>query len=432
MSKDFFTDINLSQEKASSYSLPDLIVKSDKLIKFSYNNQTQKYESQAVANLEETPSLMSFWRLVALSDSIFVGQNIDQRLNRRLNQEQTDRPQSKVIKLSASLEKLQVYECTNVAAIATDGNHIFICTDGKLIALNQDLETLDEVNLELLDFLWGGEKKNAHDILIYQSIAYLLDNVVSPTYVLRVDISNPNNLQILSTFHISGINHHLRTQWINPDLNQWCILQSYSTQGGSGENIIILPLDVESGSVDIGQSQFSGYTKISHLVDVDLDKLNFDELDVDEFEFLCSDPKLNKSSILRCQSINQTSFDRSKKSGFELVAVTSFPPVWGIIYEISEQIHLAKIETSNNNVNFQKKLYLGEFKDYDLKVRITSVDRLLFLVIEPYTNQRSFTRLLIIDVAQEPSIILNQNLEVQGLYNFTISPETPLGCVTFH
>ncbi|RQH13358.1 hypothetical protein D5R40_31930 [Okeania hirsuta] len=51
---------------------------------------------------------------------------------------------------------------------------------------------------------------------------------------------------------------------------------------------------------------------------------------------------------------------------------------------------------------------------------IKSIDQLLFLVLQKYKNQRLFTRLLIIDVAQEPSIILNQNLEVQRLYNLTI------------
>ena len=403
MSKDFFTDINLSQEMALSYSLPDLLVESGtQLIQFTYNSQTQKYESQAVVNLEETPSSPSSWELVALSDSIIVGKNIDSRLN----QEQTDRPQSKVIKLSPSLEKLKVYECADLAAIATDGNHIFVCTGGKLVTLNQDLETLDELDLKLEGWGWR-KKKNAHDILIHQSIAYLLDNVVEPTYILRVDISHPNNLQILSTLEITGVNHHLRTQWINPDLNQWCILQYYGTQAGSGENIIILPLDVESGSVDIGQSQFP------------LDSTSLNERAI---SLLRPWFRQNSDPILGYQSISYCSFGGSEKLGFELIAVTSLPPVWGLIYERSEGLHLAKIQTSNNQVNFEQKLYLGDLKDYHyLKARITSVEELLFVLIKEYTIQHSFTRLLIIDVAQQPAIILNQDLEVQGLYNSNIS-----------
>ncbi|MGB3512446.1 MAG: hypothetical protein WBA93_25045, partial [Microcoleaceae cyanobacterium] len=174
MSKDFFTDISLSQERALSYSLPDLLVESrTQLVQFTYNSQTQKYESQAVVNLEETLSSPNSWELLILSDSIIVGKNIESRPN----QQQTAQSQSKVIKLSQSLEKLKVYECADVAAMATDGNYIFVCTGGKLVALNQDLETLDEVDLELEGWGWR-KKKNAHDILIHQSIAYLLDNVV--------------------------------------------------------------------------------------------------------------------------------------------------------------------------------------------------------------------------------------------------------------
>ncbi len=378
MSKNFFTDVSLSQKRALSYSLPDLLVESGtQLIQFAYDTQTQKYESQTTVNLEDTSSPPSSWELLSLSDSIIVGKK-------------TEQSQSKIIKLSQSLEQLKVYECADVAAMATDGNYIFVCTDGKLVALNQDLETLDEVDLALQGWGWR-EKKNAHDILIYKSVAYLLDNVIEPTYILRVDISNPNNLQILTTFEIHGINHHLRGQWINPELKQWCIIQYYGTQAGSGENIIILPLDLETDSINLINSQFEPWKRV------------------------------NSSLILGYQSISSASFGGSEKSGFDLIAVTSFPPVWGLIYDEQEWLYLAKIQTSNNQVNFEDKLYLGEFKDYNFRARITSIDKLLFLVIQEYTTQRSFTRLLIIDVAQEASIILNQNLEVQSLHNLTLS-----------
>ncbi|WP_413161050.1 hypothetical protein ACL6C3_21315 [Capilliphycus salinus ALCB114379] len=389
MPEDFFTDVSLSQEKALSYSLPNLLIEcSGQLIQFAYNNQTQKYESQTTVDLEETPSHGRFSKLIALSDSIILAKNIDSRLN----QEQTHQSESKVIKISQSLAKLKVYECSPIAAMAVDRNHIFICTEGKLVALNSDLECLGKVNLNL-ESERRGTNKNAHAILIDRSIAYLLDNIIEPTYILRVDISNPSHLQILATFDIHGINHHLTGQWINPDLNQWCILQSYGSQAGSGENIIILPLNLDTGSVDLRKSQFPFQRSY-----------------------------LNERSILGYQSIRYASFDYSEEWGFNLIAVTSLPPIWGLIYEKRKRLYLAEIQTDNHQINFQNKLDLGELKDYyHLKARIMPIDQLLFLVVQEYTNQRSFTRLLVIDIAKKPSIILNQNLEVQNLYNSTMS-----------
>jgi len=379
MPQDFFTEISLSQERTSSSSLPDILLESGtQLVKLAYHTQTQKYQYQTTVDLEKTSYPPSSCELLALSDSIIVGKNIESRHN----QEETEQFLSKVIKLSPSLEQLNVYECADVAAMATDGKHIFVSTEGKLVALNQDLETLDEVDLKLNSWGWRG-KKNAHDILIHQSIAYLLDNVVEPTYILRVDISNPSNLQIMSTFEITGVNHHLTRQWINGDLNQWFIVQYYATQADSGENIIILPLDLETGHIDISNSQFS------------FSPTWFNE---------------NSINLLKLQS------------GSSLIAVTSFSPTWGVLHEEDKGLYLTQGASTKHQIKFENKLYLGDLKDCSsLKSKIIPIEQLLFIVIQGYKKQCSFTRLLILDVAQAPSIILNQDLEVQSLDNLTMS-----------
>ena len=397
MSKDFFTDVSPSQERGVYYSLPNLLIESEtQLIQFAYNTQTQQYESQSTVNLEEIHESQHSWELLSLPDSIIVGQNIEIRPNRQ----ETNQSQSKVIKLSKSLEKVQVHECTDVAAIASDGKNIFLCDEGQLVALNKDLKILDKVDLELEGRGWR-KKKNAHDILIYGSVAYLLDNVVEPTYILRVDLSNPSCLKILSTFEITGVNHHLRGQWLNPDLNQWCILQYYGTQAGSGENILILPLDLNSGSVDLSSSQIPFPSTELNRRAISLSK---------------------STSISGYESISYSSFDGSENLGLMLIAITSSPPIWGLILDRKERLYLAKVQTENNQIDFQDKLYLGKVKKYSyLKAKITPIEKLLFLVIQEYKEPPSFTRLLIIDVAQEPSIILSQNLEVQSKYDLTMS-----------
>lgn len=325
----FLDDISLPPERGLSYSLPNLIIESgSQLIKFKYNTQTHKYESQTTVDLEGTSPPTS-WKLLTLSDSIIVARNIESRHN----QQKRDKSPSKLIKLSRSLEQLKVYKCADVAAMATDGNYIFVCTEGKLVALNQDLEKLNEVDLEIqYQVLREKKKKNAHDILIHQSIAYLLDNIVEPTYILRVDISNPNNLQILSTFEIIGTNHHLRKQWINPELNQWCILQYYATQGGAGQNIIILPLDLDTGSIDIDQSQIPDPTDSLNERPVILDI----QSSINRYNPF-SRSRNSYNSLLGYESIGYSPFHSSKWLGLDLIATTSSYPTFSLVYQEKKQ-----------------------------------------------------------------------------------------------
>lgn len=386
---DFFADIRLSPEIALSHSLPNLIIGvANQLIQLNYDSQTQKYQVQATVELwnrDSYPYLEPRW-IQILSDAIIVGTGIDELALRRdsaaSGKNIFPNSQQKIIQLSRDFKKVKVRKFIEIAAMAINGEIVFVGTEGKLILLDRDLETLGQVNLEL-------GKKNTHDILVYQSIAYLLDNVIEPTYILRVNVSNPVRPQIISNSHIFGINHHLRKQWLNPELNQWCILQSYGTQAGSGENIILLPLDLKTGGVNLERSQFSGFIS----------------------------PFDRNSSILGYQAINQTSFSEPREFiGIELLAANPLPPLWAVIYEQREQLYLALIESRNYPIIFDKQLYLGKLIDsFDLTAEITPINSLLFLVLKGYKNNHLFARLVVIDVTERPSILLNQNINEVNL-----------------
>ncbi|NES67478.1 MAG: hypothetical protein F6K24_20680, partial [Okeania sp. SIO2D1] len=311
MTNDFFANIDLSQKIASSYSLPNILIgAAHQLIQLNYNSQTQKYQPQATVDLWESdshPAINSNF-IQVLSDEIIVG------------------TQAKIVKLSRDLEKVKVREFVDIAAMAINRETIFVGTGGKLISLDRDLEILGEVDLELPNFRGG--KKNTHDILVYDSVAYLLDNVIKPIYILRVDVSNPSHLQIISKFKIFGTNHHLKRQWLNPSLNQWYILQSYATQAGSGEDIITFSMNRSTGSGDFSDSQIP-------------------------FPF-----KLN-SMASESLAISDFNFGGSEFEGTELITVTSLPPNWSVIHERQEQLYLALINAQNNHLVFDRQVHLG-------------------------------------------------------------------------
>ena len=377
MTNDFFANINLSEKTASSYSLPNILIgAANQLIQLNYNPQTQKYQPQVTVNLWESDSHPAINPnfIQVLSDEIIVG------------------TQAKIVKLSRSLEKIKVREFAEIAAIAIAGETIFVGTEGKLVSLDKDLKILSEVDLELPGFRG---KKNTHDILVYGSVAYLLDNIIEPIYILRVDVSNPSHLQIISKFEIVGTNHHLKRQWLNPSLNQWYILQSYGTQAGSGENIIIFSLDLETGGVSLERSQFAGFRS----------------------------PFEQNSSMLGYQAINRTSFSEPREfQGIELLTANPFPPLWAVIHDQREQLYLALMNSRNNQIVFDKQLHLGKLTNgFDLTAQIMSINQLLLLVIKGWNNNHLFARLLLIKLAKRPSIILNQALDEVALESLTVA-----------
>lgn len=218
----------------------------------------------------------------------------------------------------------------------------------------------------------------------------MLDNVIEPTYILRVDVSNPSHLQIISTFEIVGINHHLKRQWLNPSLNQWYILQSYGTQAGSGQNVITFSMNLSTGCRDFSDSQIPF------------------ELD----DYMASG----------YQAISYSNFAGSEFKGTELITVTPLPPNWAVIHDRQEELYLALIDNQSNYIVFDRKVYLGELKDcYYLKAEIKPLEKLLFIVFKGSKNNNFFTRLLIIDVAQKPSIILNQDLDELGFSSLNVA-----------
>lgn len=118
-----------------------------------------------------------------------------------------------------------------IDSLASSDKAIFVSTYGNFIAFDKNFNKLSSVQLY-----------DAQDILIYKNTAYLLDDIVFPLYIYRVDIENPENLKITERISIKGPNQHLYDQWINPELNQWLVVQGCNTRGGGYQEVFIYSL----------------------------------------------------------------------------------------------------------------------------------------------------------------------------------------------
>ncbi|HEX2022395.1 MAG TPA: hypothetical protein VHH36_06750, partial [Candidatus Thermoplasmatota archaeon] len=100
-----------------------------------------------------------------------------------------------------------------------------------------DLLPLGEVELPLKES-WAG--KVAHDLVVHDGVAYLIDDVVSPLYVVRVDVRDPSAMVVLERREVFG--GHLPGHWLEPDAGRWMVLETWGGRGGSHLAVHALPM----------------------------------------------------------------------------------------------------------------------------------------------------------------------------------------------
>jgi len=219
------SNIQKSEEKLQNVDLITYDLRKKELVKLVLNSETQLYQEFA-----RTPIKQS-------KDGVVIDENIYITSN------------NKVIKLDLNLNELKVKELEEemkvgddvslsgafpIVGIATDGENIFVTRNKEFIAFDKDLNILDKIQLR---------EKTAHDILVFNDKAYLLDNVVQPIYLFVVDIKDPKKMKVLDEVEIKGLELHLDNQWLNSDLNQWMVLQSSSYMTGRSQDLKVLRME---------------------------------------------------------------------------------------------------------------------------------------------------------------------------------------------
>lgn len=143
-----------------------------------------------------------------------------------------------ILRLDASLSPRERHAMENVGALHAHGGVLFASGD-RLVALDaDDLRLLGEVELPLKESYAG---KVAHDVLVHEGVAFLLDDVVVPLYVLRVDVRDADGMRVLDRQEVMG--GHLPGHWLEPARGRWMILESWGGMGGGYTALHVLPMD---------------------------------------------------------------------------------------------------------------------------------------------------------------------------------------------
>ncbi len=345
-----------SEATVESHSL--IVASNEGLVNLVYNPSSHTYEKQAEV------ALSGIIGIIKCGNYYFVNRG------------------EEIFRLDEKLDKSISKKFEKISVLAADDKNIFISAGQCFIALDKDLKELSRVNLEL-----NGYSKDAHDILIYSDIAYLLDNVMLTTFILRVDIKDPRNIRIMEKIRIAeDVWPQLEGQWLNPSLNQWIVLQSYSHKAGGGIKAHIYPMDKGT-------------------------------------------EKLASQDIY-----SALAYPTVKEEGCRNRTITRIPPIWAVILDNQGKNYLAQVNSDNNKVSFQNRLDLDELntsntltpepKTHSSKIVIKQRDSYLFLAFtfhgtettyDPSHDWRSTIgfrsgKLIIIDTKQQPKIILSEAL----------------------
>lgn len=339
--------------------LPNLIVSEGSSIeKYSYEENKKQYERVSSRSLH------------ALSDIVYCGGNIFvTTLNHVL------------IKMDNNFRPLssRIFNC--IGSMATDGKNIFLSADNSFMVLNTNLATLSQVGLF---------NKNAHDIIIYENTAYLLDNIVFPIFVFRIDIQNTEEIKIKERNQIEVVNGHLDAHCLKPELNQWLILSSYGIRSGNGQIIYIFPM--LNGDCRAEQTI---YHQGWH------------------------------------QRRNNDGNSQENEEGIQIKAMTSLSPVWAII--LDDKYYLAEVKSDETMVSFSKTMFLDFSMQYSTSR--SSSEYHIYYQVEPrdikmihqddylfiYYNSEY---LIIIDTQGQPRIVFDGmfreiRISSRGVMNLT-------------
>jgi hypothetical protein len=402
-----------------------IVASQNGLVNLVYNPSKQMYEKQAEVALSDIIK-----EVVVLDNYIFISLR------------------NKVLRFDSRLEKSISKKFGKIGTLATDNKNIFVAAEGSFIVLTKDLEELDRVKLEFNGYT--RPEKNAHDILIYKNTAYLLDNIMRPLFLFRVNIQDPKNIQITEKIKFHGINAHLDEQWLNPELNQWLIIQSYGHRGGYGQTVHIYSMDegkeplttkkifssivreeyyditldegivkidkvkgnyvtderinitlVKPQEVDLTIKIFSKWNNIIYTENIALNKNRTSYLVTGYNKERHNIPIKTVEVYSNGKLIHKGSFYKEK--GFKIRGITNLPPVWAIIQDREENYYLTQVKSENNKVLFSNLLDLDDIDTYK-KVIIKHKDNYLFVAPE---NRRL---LKIIDIEQQPKVILSKDL----------------------
>jgi len=210
-SREFIPENSVNNDNTQ---FPRLLFKISKGLEILHYNKSN-HEYSTIASLD----LFNPQRISVAGDKIFAAS-----INR-------------LFRLNEKLFPEKELEIGPFATMTASGNAVFVCDEGCLMTFDRDFNLLHKLLLGINSYSNG--YKDAHDISINGTDAFLLDNIASPVFILKVDCRDLAQLKITGLREVWGVYHHLYRQAVDQKKGDWIILQKDHNNSGSHQNILL-------------------------------------------------------------------------------------------------------------------------------------------------------------------------------------------------
>ncbi|WP_306052831.1 LVIVD repeat-containing protein [Natronococcus wangiae] len=149
-----------------------------------------------------------------------------------------DADRSIITVLDSEMTVRETADVEGLYTLTSDGEYIYAASEIGFTVFDAELNTVGRTALE-------DEFGNKHmeDVVVHDGVAYIVDNVVKPMLLFRVDVSDPSNPEYLEVVAVLGTNQSLGQQAIDPDANRWLCLQTTGGRAGSSQNVLVTPME---------------------------------------------------------------------------------------------------------------------------------------------------------------------------------------------
>jgi hypothetical protein len=155
---------------------------------------------------------------------------------------------SRLVALDGDLSATASVRLDGVHAVATDARHVYTASADGFFVFDGHLSRVGKAPLP-----GAFDGKHLEDVVVHGEVAYVVDDVYKPLYLLRVDLASKLTPRFLDAVDVAGVNPTLGQQWLRPGADRWFVLQWTADKQGTAQNVVWTSMGAaDTGSGDVG------------------------------------------------------------------------------------------------------------------------------------------------------------------------------------
>lgn len=164
----------------------------------------------------------SLW--VVTTEQVIGFDNTFQRISRSQRFQPDEGLDAEAVSVMTPFRRKAALDVAGGEAFVSEGSQFYVVSGGNVMTGNLNLP------------------KTAHDVMVHGDVAYLVDDIMRPLFIHRVDISDTTKPRVSSKQELKLVGGHLGVQWLDAEREQWYVTTSSSHRTGTEVGLHTTPL----------------------------------------------------------------------------------------------------------------------------------------------------------------------------------------------